>query len=256
MNDICMTVVLYGASGSGKSTVANELQKLGFDRIRQITTRKPRIFPGDYPGIVIDEKRLNEYDFMGEAAFLRLFDEGVLAEYNSFDKMEDGELHTVWYGSYIWKFNEPGFHVITTNIEGAGQIASCEEITGDLLFVEMVKGRAKILGNAARRKRDSLEEIVRRSMSEFNLYYKPNRHEKFCGKGFKPDLIFDDTVMSGYLKLEGYEEGWIHDGSCFSNGKGNDFVLYSSDSEDVAEDILMAVVRKLELKEENNGREV
>lgn len=43
-----MLIVLVGASGTGKSTIEKEIQKLGYDRIVSWTTRNPR--PGELHG--------------------------------------------------------------------------------------------------------------------------------------------------------------------------------------------------------------
>ena len=47
-------VCLVGASGSGKTTIAKELDKLGYNIIHSYTTRKPRV-ENEWGHIFIDE---------------------------------------------------------------------------------------------------------------------------------------------------------------------------------------------------------
>jgi len=68
-------IILIGESGSGKTTVLNELEKRGIKKVINHTTRKPR------PG----EKELGEYKFITKEEFENLWKEGKLlqrAEFN------------------------------------------------------------------------------------------------------------------------------------------------------------------------------
>ena len=62
-----MVVILVGRSGSGKSTVSKELEKIGYERIVTYTTRPPRegeIDGVDYHFISRDKFVQNLYKFM------------------------------------------------------------------------------------------------------------------------------------------------------------------------------------------------
>lgn len=72
-----MIIVLIGASGSGKSTIENELVKnYKFSKIVSCTTRKHR--EGEENG--------RDYYFISNARFLKMLDEGQFAEYDEYSQ--------------------------------------------------------------------------------------------------------------------------------------------------------------------------
>lgn len=72
-----MIIVLLGASGSGKSTIENELAThYGFEKIVSYTTRPPRV--GEEDGM--------DYYFTGHNDFSSMINTGVLAEYDEYSK--------------------------------------------------------------------------------------------------------------------------------------------------------------------------
>lgn len=205
-----ITVVLYGPSGCGKSTLARRLCKCGFNRIQQLTTREPVVYSGSHPGVVIDERKLGEYDFVSELHFLKLLEKGAFAEMMEFDKTQGDVRKRVAYGSLAWEYNAPGFHVVTTNIEGAAQLAANSELESEMIFVEFVVPRASIILKATSRGRDSLEEVMLRSVNEKKLYYVSSKWDVFP-EGYMPDIILyeDDTkdavsFMFGRYPFEPY----------------------------------------------------
>jgi len=79
-------IVLCGKTASGKTTVLNELEKLGYDRVVTMTTRPMR--PGEIEG--------KTYYYRSEEEFKNLMYYGFFAETTSY-KVANGE--TWWYGT-------------------------------------------------------------------------------------------------------------------------------------------------------------
>ncbi len=69
------TIVLCGKSGSGKTTVGKELERLGYKKIVTYTTRPKRA--GEVDGV--------DYHFVSEAEFQALADTGQFAETASYN---------------------------------------------------------------------------------------------------------------------------------------------------------------------------
>ncbi len=68
-------IILIGESGSGKTTILNKLEELGFEKAINHTTRKPRE----------NEKNTKEYKFLSKEEFNKMWDNGELlqrAEFN------------------------------------------------------------------------------------------------------------------------------------------------------------------------------
>ena len=69
-------IILIGESGSGKTTILNELEKRGFKKAINHTTRPKRK----------TDDELNEYKFLSKEEFNKMWDEGKLlqrAEFNN-----------------------------------------------------------------------------------------------------------------------------------------------------------------------------
>lgn len=72
-----MTIILIGDSGSGKSTIENELSAHhGFKKIISCTTRKPR--EGEVNG--------KDYWFISNDEFEEMIDFGIMAEYEKYSQ--------------------------------------------------------------------------------------------------------------------------------------------------------------------------
>ena len=83
-----MIIVLLGASGSGKSTIENELATHhGFEKIISYTTRQPRT--GEESG--------RDYYFTDNNSFEAMINTGVLAEY---DEYSQGRLYGTLKSDY------------------------------------------------------------------------------------------------------------------------------------------------------------
>lgn len=84
-----MIIVLLGASGSGKSTIENELATHhGFEKIISYTTRTPR------PG----EVNARDYYFTTNDTFKVMIGTGILAEY---DEYSQGRLYGTLKSDYL-----------------------------------------------------------------------------------------------------------------------------------------------------------
>ena len=72
-----MTIILLGASGSGKSTIENELSTHhGFSKIVSYTTRQPRN----------NEKNGKDYFFIDNKMFEEFLSRGLFAEYDEYSQ--------------------------------------------------------------------------------------------------------------------------------------------------------------------------
>ena len=70
------TIILVGASGSGKSTIEKEISNRGYEKIISYTTRKPRN----------DEKNGKDYWFINNYTFLEMLKDGLFAEYEEYSE--------------------------------------------------------------------------------------------------------------------------------------------------------------------------
>lgn len=72
-----MIIVLLGASGSGKSTIENEIStRFSYKKIVSYTTRRPRA------GEVLDK----DYHFITNQKFEKMLNEGLFAEYDEYSQ--------------------------------------------------------------------------------------------------------------------------------------------------------------------------
>lgn len=68
-----------GVTGSGKSTIEKNLEKLGFTRSISYTTRQPQVRNNKL------EENGVEYNFVTREKFMELVDKGVIIEYEEYD---------------------------------------------------------------------------------------------------------------------------------------------------------------------------
>ena len=114
-----MIIVLLGASGSGKSTIENELATHhGFEKIISYTTRQPR--NGEVNG--------KDYYFTENNTFAEMINAGVLAEY---DEYSQGRLYGTLKSDYA-----DGNKVVVITPNGLRQLKqSCPD---DNIFTVLV----------------------------------------------------------------------------------------------------------------------
>lgn len=72
-------ICLMGVTGSGKSTVERNLEKLGFTRSISYTSRKPQVRNGKL------EENGVEYNFVTREKFKQLVESGVIIEFEEYD---------------------------------------------------------------------------------------------------------------------------------------------------------------------------
>lgn len=115
-----MTIVLLGASGSGKSTIENELSTHhGFSKIVSYTTRKSRS----------NEENGKDYYFVDNETFNEILDRDLFAEY---DEYSQNRLYGTLKSDYI-----DGNKVVVLTPNGLRQIKkNCET---DNIFTVLVE---------------------------------------------------------------------------------------------------------------------
>lgn len=114
-----MIIVLLGASGSGKSTIENELANHhGFEKIISYTTRQPR--NGEVNG--------KDYNFTNNNTFEEMIKCGVLAEY---DEYSQGRLYGTLKSDY-----QNGNKVVVLTPNGLRQLK--QNCPNDNIFTVLV----------------------------------------------------------------------------------------------------------------------
>ena len=115
-----MIIVLLGASGSGKSTIENELAThYGYKKIISYTTRQPRL--GEVNG--------KDYYFTENNTFAAMINTGVLAEY---DEYSQGRFYGTLKADYA-----DGDRVVVLTPNGLRQLKqSCSQ---DNIFTVLIK---------------------------------------------------------------------------------------------------------------------
>ena len=114
-----MIIVLLGASGSGKSTIENELAThYGFEKIISYTTRQPRV----------GEENGKDYYFAENNTFAAMINTGVLAEY---DEYSQGRLYGTLKSDYV-----DGNKVVVLTPNGLRQLK--QSCSNDNIFTVLV----------------------------------------------------------------------------------------------------------------------
>ncbi len=114
-----MIIVLLGASGSGKSTIENELATHhGFEKIISYTTRQPRN----------GEENGKDYYFTENNTFVDMINTGVLAEY---DEYSQGRLYGTLKSDYV-----DGNRVVVLTPNGLRQLK--QSCPNDNIFTVLV----------------------------------------------------------------------------------------------------------------------
>lgn len=140
------TLVLIGHTCSGKTTLAKELEKLGYERIITYTTRPIR--PGEIDGI--------DYHFITEGEFEKKITEGFFAEVTHYNANFGG----CYYGSAKSDYLEPDKKkVIVLNPRGVRNLT----IPCTVVYLDAPK---EIILKRAMLRGDSIDEVERRYSSD------------------------------------------------------------------------------------------
>ena len=115
-----MTIILLGASGSGKSTIENELSTHhGFSKIVSYTTRQPRN----------NEKNGKDYFFIDNKMFEEFLNRGLFAE---FDEYSQNRLYGTMKSDYV-----DGNKVVVLTPNGLRQLK--KNCTDEKIFTVLVE---------------------------------------------------------------------------------------------------------------------
>ena len=175
-----MIIALIGASGSGKSTIEQELStNHGFDKIISYTTRKPREH----------EKNGVDYHFISNDDFIKLMNSGEMAEY---DEYSQGRLYGTLKQDY-----KIGNKVVVLTPNGVRQLKNnCKE---DDIFTVLVNAN---LGTRVKRyidrcgvdkfTFDDKNEIAARVERDFGM---------FLGLEKEVDLVVDNSEGVDIMNL-------------------------------------------------------
>lgn len=148
------TIVIVGKMGSGKTTIAKELQKYGFQKIRTCTTRKPR-----------NKADLHDYRFLNNTEFQRMESSGVFAETTSFVK--NGEI--VHYGSLKEDFMNSEKSVIVLDVSGMKNVI--QSIGKENLFSVYLKAdESTLLSRLNKRGTEAVSTCTERLIKERELF--------------------------------------------------------------------------------------
>jgi len=114
-------ICLVGASGSGKSTIANRLGELGYNVISSYTTRPPR-YEGEDGHIFVDEG-----EFLRQSALNRVdFDQEIIA-------------YTNYNGNRYWatreQYRNKGLSVYVVDVDGVNMLKTTVNDAEILVFV-------------------------------------------------------------------------------------------------------------------------
>lgn len=139
-----MTVVLVGQTASGKTVIAKELEKLGYKRAIQYTTRPKR--EGEIDGV--------DYHFVTKQSFENLRKNGFFAEYASY-RMVCG---THFWGSSFLDYVGDGNKIIILNPDGVRQIVN-RHIPCTIIYL---KPPIDVLTARAVQRGDDPAEVIRR----------------------------------------------------------------------------------------------
>lgn len=137
-------ICLLGKCCTGKTTVLNELVKLGYKPIVSYTTRRPR--PGELEGIT--------YNYVSDKEFESMKEMGFFAETTAYEV----------YNGEIWKYGTAkcdltGDKVIISNPEGVKNLRRNKEIDMKVFLLLASNGE---IWNRLRQRGDNSDESFRR----------------------------------------------------------------------------------------------
>ena len=148
-----MKVILIGKTGAGKTSVAKELEKLGYSRIITDTTRPMR--EGEQNGI--------DYNFIEPKDFIDNIRKREYAEYDYFDT-----IYGRWYyGSRKEAYEREGDEYIVLTPNGVRSVLAATNDKNDICIVYIKVGEETLLERLKKRG-DDPAEATRRLMADRN----------------------------------------------------------------------------------------
>lgn len=125
-------VALIGASGSGKSTVEAEIEKLGYKRIISYTTREMRQ----------GEENNVDYHFVNKEQFQSLIDNNVLLEHTEYNGNMYGAPKPVGAQRYVVVVEENGLDAFKSRY-GSQVFSAMLDVGANTAFDRMAKTRGE-----------------------------------------------------------------------------------------------------------------
>ena len=166
-------LLLCGKSCTGKSTIIEELRKLGIKEVVSYSTRPPR--PGEVDGIA--------YHFITKEEFFEKEKQGFFAETTSYN-VASGE--TWHYGSAMEDLTDD--KVIIVNPHGLKQIRKMKQLNP--IAFHIIVSKTTIMDRAKKRG-DNTDEVLRRLIADD--FEDINNYIDFA---FRNDLGLSPKVMA------------------------------------------------------------
>ncbi|MCI9296934.1 MAG: hypothetical protein HFI10_05770 [Lachnospiraceae bacterium] len=168
-------LLLCGKSCTGKSTIIEELRKLGIKEVVSYSTRPPR--PGEVDGIA--------YHFITKEEFFEKEKQGFFAETTSYN-VASGE--TWHYGSAMEDLTDD--KVIIVNPHGLKQIRKMKQLNP--IAFHIIASKTTIMDRAKKRG-DNTDEVLRSLIADDFDFEDINSYIDFA---FRSDLGLSPKVMA------------------------------------------------------------
>lgn len=194
-------ICLVGKSGSGKTTIAKELEKLDYNIIKSYTTREPRE-EGEWGHIFIDDFEMDGKDIISFDAGIQYYQENMIAF---------KELYGEVYFATKRQYQGEGTSIYVVDPDGAEQVRKnvkdAEVLTMFLMAdrenrYDRLHGRESLLNGEL-----TIHDIKNRVQ---NIYKRLNKDEEIF-KTCKCDYVVDvnrgiDSVVRDVLEIIGQGE--------------------------------------------------
>jgi guanylate kinase len=180
-------VVLAGGMGSGKTTLAKEMERRGFRRIITYTTRPPR--KGEVNGV--------DYHFISNEEFQAKLDADFFAEATAYNAVGG----RWFYGSDKKDYNAPDDTVIILNPQGVINLSVP-------VFLVYLDPHESVLKARALQRGDNPQEVERRLFND-RLYFEEMLWTK------RPDLritgVMPPENMADWIISLVHGDKWLRD---------------------------------------------
>lgn len=180
-------LVLIGKTGSGKTTVAEELKKRGYNKVVTYTSRPMR--PGEVNGV--------DYNFVSLEEFDELDRKGKFIETTSYNTV-----HGVFkYGTAVDSFKAEGSNLIILNPYGVKALKNYKATKDENLYYTVVYLR--ISDEAARvrleKRGDNMKEVERRLKTDLIDFKDVNADLEISVENKTPEEIADEIEDAPFV---------------------------------------------------------